>query len=79
MGDSTSDWENYCRQEGLDTLFILSAMRKERKELRLRHIWREKINLSREWIKQVIYNKEEQAIIACMNHEEAHSLHVNKR
>ena len=39
------DLENYCRQEGLDPLHILSVMRNEIKERKPRGAWREKINI----------------------------------
>jgi hypothetical protein len=39
------DLKNYCRQEGLDPLHILTVLRNEIKERKLMDAWREKINL----------------------------------
>ena len=39
------DLDNYCRQEGLDPLHILSVMRNEIKGRKPRGTWREKINI----------------------------------
>lgn len=52
IGELIYDLEQYCRQEGLDLLLILSVMRNETKERKPMRNWREKISRTKEWMKQ---------------------------
>lgn len=69
IGELIYDLENYCRQEGLDSLLILSVLKNEVKERKPMRSWRERINLTKEWVKQAVKIKEENDSAAGMDNQ----------